>query len=365
MRRFEFQIAGAVKVQLKRVSSMIHLKNISKHFHTPSGPVEALRHIDLQVAAGEICGVIGRSGAGKSTLIRCVNLLERPTTGEVIVNGQNLLALNKKALRAARHQIGMVFQHFNLLASRTVFRNVAFQLELLGHKKAAIEKAVMPLLELTGLTDKRDRYPHELSGGQKQRVAIARALVTQPKVLLCDEMTSALDPETTRSILNLVKQINAEFNLSILLITHEMPVIKAISDHVAVIDGGCIVENSDVIQLFQNPQSEVARQFVKGDLAEQVPEELRQQLHEQPIENSKMLVQIAFIGKTATQPVIEDLLNHSKVHVNIMQANLEFLRNETIGVMTASLQGEQADCDAALAYLKQLGVGVEVLGYVA
>ena len=343
---------------------MIHLQNISKTFYTKAGVVQALSDIDLRVAEGEICGVIGRSGAGKSTLIRCVNLLERPTAGEVIVDGQNLLELDKKSLRQARHQIGMVFQHFNLLSSRTVYRNVAFQLELLGQSKQQISRAVEPLLELTGLTDKRNMYPSQLSGGQKQRVAIARALVTQPKVLLCDEMTSALDPETTRSILNLVKQINSEFNLSILLITHEMQVIKNISDHVAVIDGGRIVENSDVIRLFQEPQSDVARQFVKGDLDEQVPDELRQQLQQAPISDGKMLVQIAFIGKTATQPVIEDLLNHSKVHVNIMQANLEFLRNETIGVMTASIKGDSSDCDEALAYLRQLGVGVEVLGYV-
>lgn len=343
---------------------MIHLHNISKTFHTGAGTVEALRDINLQVAEGEICGVIGRSGAGKSTLIRCVNLLERPSSGEIIVNGQQLLSLDKKALRQARHQIGMVFQHFNLLASRTVYQNVAFQLELLGQSKQQISRAVMPLLELTGLADKRDVYPRQLSGGQKQRVAIARALVTQPQVLLCDEMTSALDPETTRSILNLVKQINREFNLSILLITHEMQVIKRISDQVAVIDGGRIVENCDVIKLFQNPQSDVARQFVKGDMDEQIPDELRQQLQPTPFEGSKTLVQIAFIGKTATQPVIEDLLNHSKVHVNIMQANLEFLRSETIGVMIASLEGETVDCEAALAYLRQLGVGVEVLGYV-
>lgn len=343
---------------------MIHLQNISKTFHTKAGIVQALSNINLHVAEGEICGVIGRSGAGKSTLIRCVNLLERPTAGKVFVDGHDLLTLDKRSLRNARHQIGMVFQHFNLLASRTVYRNVAFQLELLGQTKQQISQAVEPLLELTGLSDKRDMYPRQLSGGQKQRVAIARALVTQPKVLLCDEMTSALDPETTRSILSLIKQINSEFNLSILLITHEMQVVKNISDHVAVIDGGCIVENSNVIRLFQNPQSDVARQFVKGDLDEQVPDTLRKQLQQTPLEDGKMVVQIAFIGKTATQPVIEDLINHSKVHVNIMQANLEFLRNETIGVMTVSLQGKNGDCAEALAYLRKLGVGVEVLGYV-
>ncbi len=344
---------------------MIQLHNISKTFHTHSGVIHALRDIQLNVASGEICGVIGRSGAGKSTLIRCVNLLERPTAGSVTVDGQNLLTLNHKQLRGARHQIGMVFQHFNLLTSRSVYRNIAFQLELLGKTKREIQVVVEPLLELVGLSAQRDRYPNQLSGGQKQRVAIARALATQPKVLLCDEMTSALDPETTRSILDLVKKINREFKLTILLITHEMPVVKAISDQVAVIDGGQIVENSSVMQLFQNPQSEVAKQFVQSDLHEHIPEELRQQLQANPFEGGKMLVQIAFLGKMATQHVIEDLVRSSPVHISIIQANLEFLRNETIGVMTVALEGRHSDYDQALAYLKNVGVGVEVLGYVA
>ena len=343
---------------------MIQLENLHKIYHTQSGAIDALTDINLTVAPGEICGVIGRSGAGKSTLIRCVNLLERPTSGRVIVNGQNLLDLSAVQLRQARHQIGMVFQHFNLLSSRTVFKNVAFQLELLGHKKSAIEQAVLPLLELTGLTDKRNSYPSELSGGQKQRVAIARALITKPKVLLCDEMTSALDPETTRSILDLVKKINAELGLSILLITHEMPVIKSIADHVVLIDGGRIVENTDVINLFKNPQSNAAKQFVSNDVHGHIPEELQQQIRQQPTENSKLALQITFIGETATQPVIEQLVHHSKVHINIMQANLEYLRRETIGTMTVTLAGHESDCQQAMAYLRERGVGVEVLGYV-
>lgn len=344
---------------------MIQLHNISKVFHTKSGDVNALSNINLHVAEGEICGVIGRSGAGKSTLIRCVNLLERPSTGSVIVNSQHLLQLSKSALRAARHQIGMVFQHFNLLSSRTVYRNVAFQLELLGKSRAQIKQAVMPLLELTGLEDKCDMFPSQLSGGQKQRVAIARALATQPKVLLCDEMTSALDPETTRSILDLVKKINREFRLSILLITHEMPVVKSISDQVAVIDGGTIVENTDVISLFQNPQSDVAQQFVKGDLQEHVPEELKAQLRSELFAGSKLVVQLAFIGNSASRPIINELITRKQIEVNIIQADLEYLRKETIGMMVASFSGKAQQYAEALAYLKQLGVGVEVLGYVA
>ncbi|PHQ78287.1 MAG: methionine ABC transporter ATP-binding protein [Coxiella sp. (in: Bacteria)] len=343
---------------------MIILENISKTYSTPSGQIHALRDINLQVAAGEICGVIGRSGAGKSTLIRCVNLLERPTTGRVSVDNQDLLALSNKQLRQARHRIGMVFQHFNLLASRTVFQNVAFQLAILGHSKAEIAREVEPFLELTGLTDKRDAYPSQLSGGQKQRVAIARALVTQPNVLLCDEMTSALDPETTHSILDLVKRINTELNLSILLITHEMNVIKTIADHVAVIDAGSIVENTDVVSLFRNPQSEVAQQFVKGDMHDHIPEELRILIHPDAQAGDKLLIQIAFIGKSATQPVIEEFVNRSKVRINIIQANLEYMRQETIGVMTVSLEGADGACRDAIQILKGLGVNVEVLGYV-
>ncbi len=323
LRRFDYQIAGALKVQLKRINGMIHLQQITKTFHTKSATIKALCDINLTVAPGEICGVIGRSGAGKSTLIRCVNLLERPSSGSVIVNGQNLLELNASQLRQARHQIGMVFQHFNLLSSRTVYRNVAFQLELLGKSKAEIERSVVPLLELTGLSDKRSMYPQQLSGGQKQRVAIARALVTNPSVLLCDEMTSALDPQTTRSILALVKKINREFGLSILLITHEMQVIKTISDHVVVIDEGKIVENSDVISLFQDPQSEVARQFVQGDLHGQIPDELQARLQEAPIVGGEMIVQLAFIGKSASQSIINDLIRHKNVEINIIQAKLE------------------------------------------
>lgn len=343
---------------------MIQLDNLYKSYQTHAGSVDALIDIHLTIAPGEICGVIGRSGAGKSTLIRCVNLLERPTSGRVIIDGHSLLELSPVQLRQARHHIGMVFQHFNLLSSRTVFRNVAFQLELLGYKKQAIEQAVMPLLELTGLADKCHSYPSELSGGQKQRVAIARALITKPKVLLCDEMTSALDPETTRSILGLVKKINAELGLSILLITHEMQVIKMIADHVVVMDKGRIVEDTDVIQLFKNPHSHVAKQLVSHDVHGHIPAELHNQIHQHPTAYSKPIVQITFIGDTATQPVIEQLIHHSQVHVNIMQADLEYLRKETIGTMTVTLAGPSQDCEQAITYLRERGVGVEVLGYV-
>lgn len=343
---------------------MIHLHNLSKIYNTAGRDIYALKNIELNVGVGEICGVIGPSGAGKSTLIRCVNLLERPSSGSVRVDEQELQQLSAKALRQARHHIGMIFQHFNLLSTRTVFQNVAFQLSLLGESKPEIQRKVLPLLELTGLSDKADAYPHQLSGGQKQRVAIARALVTQPKVLLCDEMTSALDPETTRSILNLIKTINQELNLSILLITHEMDVIKRIADQVAVIEGGEIVENCDVMRLFRDPQSQIAKQFVLGDLHDHIPTELREQIYTDRRAHSKVIVQLAFIGDTATQPIIEDLIHHSKLRINILQADLEYLRRETIGVMTLTLDGDPKDCAQALVYLRERGLGIEELGYV-
>ncbi|HCK19289.1 MAG TPA: ABC transporter ATP-binding protein [Thalassospira sp.] len=248
---------------------MIRLSNVQKTYAARRGSDEhiALRGINLDIAAGEIVGVIGRSGAGKSTLIRCINLLETPTSGTVTVDGTNVTTLSKRDLPLFRRQLGMVFQHFNLLSSRTVFDNIALPLELAGATKADIAKAVDPLLPLVGLEEKRDRYPAELSGGQKQRVGIARALSSNPKVLLCDEVTSALDPETTRQILTLLKDINKRLGLTMVVITHEMAVVKALCDRVAVMDGGVIVEEGAVDGIFADPghattQSLLADEFM-------------------------------------------------------------------------------------------------------
>ncbi len=254
----------------KRLRPMIRLSNVQKTYPARRGndAHAALRGIDLDIAAGEIVGVIGRSGAGKSTLIRCINLLERPTSGSVIVDGAEVTTLSKRDLPLFRRQLGMVFQHFNLLSSRTVYGNIALPLELAGASKAEIAAAVDPLLPLVGLDDKRDRYPAELSGGQKQRVGIARALSSNPKVLLCDEVTSALDPETTRQILTLLKDINKRLGLTMVVITHEMAVVKALCDRVAVMDRGVIVEEGNVSSIFANPvhattQSLLADEFME------------------------------------------------------------------------------------------------------
>lgn len=241
---------------------MVELKNITKHFYQKHRQIVALENLSLTVPKGKIYGVIGASGAGKSTLIRCVNLLEKPTSGEVIVNGINLTWLNARQLAKERRQIGMIFQHFNLLSSRTVFDNVAFPLELDNYPKAEINTRVTELLKLVGLEDKANDYPASLSGGQKQRVAIARTLANNPKLLLCDEATSALDPATTRSILALLKDINQRLGITILLITHEMDVVKRICDLVGVISNGSLVEQGPVTEVFTNPKTELVKEFI-------------------------------------------------------------------------------------------------------
>lgn len=245
---------------------MIELYNLNKIYSNQSGKIHALKNVNLSVAPGEIVGVIGKSGAGKSTLIRCVNLLEKPTSGSVRVNNIELTKLNAAQLRQARHQIGMIFQHFNLLSTHSVFDNVAFPLTLLKKSKGEMNNIVSELLEKVGLSDKRNIFPHHLSGGQKQRVAIARALATNPKVLLCDEMTSALDLETTYDILKLIRNINQDLGLSILCITHEMSVIKAIADRVAVIDQGEIIEYATAVDLFKNPQTAITKRLIQLEM---------------------------------------------------------------------------------------------------
>lgn len=243
---------------------MIDLRNVEKTYYSNAGDIHALKKTNLHINAGEIFGIIGLSGAGKSTLIRCINMLEVPTGGQVFVDGQELTAMNNQELRKARQNIGMIFQHFNLLASRTVYDNIAFPLEIQGISQSEIKKRVQPLLELVQLQDRGDYYPSQLSGGQKQRVGIARALASDPKVLLCDEATSALDPQTTKSILDLLKDINKRLNLTIVMITHQMEVVKEVCDRVAVIENGEIIEEGSMIDVFTDPQKPTTKDFVKS-----------------------------------------------------------------------------------------------------
>ncbi|WP_043526358.1 methionine ABC transporter ATP-binding protein [Litchfieldella xinjiangensis] len=343
---------------------MIRLSNVSKTYGSGPSAVSALKNVDLHVPHGSIHGVIGLSGAGKSTLIRCVNMLERPSAGRVEVDGQDLTALPNDRLNQARHRIGMIFQHFNLLASRTVYRNVALPLELMHMKSAAIRERVEPLLELVGLTDKADQYPAQLSGGQKQRVAIARALASRPKVLLCDEATSALDPQTTRSILELLQDINRKLGLTILLITHEMEVVKSICHRVGLISDGELVEEADVGDFFTAPATRLGREFLNAFLQLEPPKGLIDRLEETPGPRTHPVVRLAFRGDAVSTPLISRLARESGVDVSILQAKVESIQDRTLGLMIAELIGTADKTDEALAYLERHDLHVEVLGHV-
>lgn len=343
---------------------MITLNELSKTYLTAQGEVTALKSLNLQIKQGEIYGIIGKSGAGKSTLIRCVNLLERPTQGRVIVSGEDLTQLSIPALRAARRNIGMIFQHFNLLSSRTVFENIALPLELMGYSSQKMKGTINPLLELTGLANKKENYPSQLSGGQKQRVAIARALASQPNVLLSDEATSALDPETTIQILDLLKNIRDQLNLTILLITHEMSVIKACCDRVGILEHGSLVEENDVGEFFTRPKTDVAKNFITSSSMQELPSLISQALLvcEQP--QSHPVWRLRFWEETVTQPVISQLINRFKLKLNILQANVDYIKNHILGIMIVAVDGDKTQLANAVNYLKDLNIQVEVIGYV-
>ena len=342
---------------------MIDLRGITQIYPGPQGPVEALRGIDLHITPGEVFGIIGRSGAGKSSLVRVINLLNRPTKGEVIVAGRDLTQLNDAQLRAARRDIGMVFQHFNLLSSRTVFDNAALPLELAGMDKAAIRERVNPLLELVGLSALADRYPSQISGGQKQRVGIARALASRPKVLLSDEATSALDPETTRSILALLRQVNKELGLTVVLITHQMQVIKQVADRVAVIDAGRIVEQGPVIDVFTRPQQAIT----KSPIAEIVPQALPASVRDQVRQLSRQvqgggvgqLLRLSYSGERAYQPILSRLIREHGLDLSILHGQIDEIQDQTFGSLAVYASGEGARLQTAIAQLRSEGVVVE------
>lgn len=343
---------------------MIHLQNISKIYPGKEQSAPALASLNLDIPQGEIFGIIGGSGAGKSTLLRCANLLERPDTGTVMVNGKDLTAMSPKALREARHHIGMIFQHFNLISSATVFDNIALPMRLLGKNEKIIAERVYELLHLVDLVQHVQSYPNTLSGGQKQRVAIARALANNPKVLLSDEATSALDPQTTESILSLLKSINHTLGITILLITHEMDVIKQICQRVAVLDKGQLIEQGSVLDIFTQPQHAITQSFVAKCMGESLPQALASQIKQSPAhDNDQPLLHLAFRGNAAVEPLISGLVTDCGVLVNIMQAHLETIQGEACGSMIMSLQTPHK-CNEAVAYLKARGVYVEVLGYV-
>lgn len=343
---------------------MIQLQHISKTFEHNNIPIYALKDINLSVPQGQIFGVIGKSGAGKSTLIRCVNLLEKPTSGKVFFDNQDITHLSNRQLIPIRRKISMIFQHFNLLSSRTVFDNIAFPLELSHTKKSTIQQKVNALIELVGLKDKADVYPANLSGGQKQRVAIARALASDPKVLLCDEATSALDPETTRSILTLLKDINQKLGLTILLITHEMDVVKQICDQVAVINDGELVEQSSVGEMFSHAKTDIARQFIQSTLHLTIPDDYLARLSPEPKEGLNPLLRLEFTGVTVDSPLLSQIAKEFNVDTNIISAQMDYAGGVKFGLMLTEIQGKTENALSAIQFLRDNHTTVEVLGYV-
>ena len=342
---------------------MIDLRGITQIYPGPQGPVEALRGIDLHITPGEVFGIIGRSGAGKSSLVRVINLLNRPTKGEVIVAGRDLTQLNDAQLRAARRDIGMVFQHFNLLSSRTVFDNAALPLELAGMDKAAIRERVNPLLELVGLSALADRYPSQISGGQKQRVGIARALASRPKVLLSDEATSALDPETTRSILDLLRKVNQELGLTVVLITHQMQVIKQVADRVAVIDAGRIVEQGPVIDVFTRPQQAITKSLIDEIVPQELPasvlDHVRHLSRQLQGGGVGQLLRLSYSGERAYQPILSRLIREHGLDLSILHGQIDEIQDQTFGSLAVYASGEGARLQTAIAQLRGEGVVVE------
>ena len=341
---------------------MIELKGIFQTYKGQTGSVEALRGIDLHIKPGEVFGVIGRSGAGKSSLVRVINLLSRPTAGQVIVGGRELTLLGGDALRAARREIGIIFQHFNLLSSRTVYDNVALPLELAGFADGEIRARVEPLLDLVGLSALRDRYPAQISGGQKQRVGIARALANRPKVLLSDEATSSLDPETTRSILGLLRQINKDFGLTVVLITHQMQVIKQVADRVAVIDAGRIVEIGPVLDIFTRPQHATTRsliaEIVPQDLPESVLARIRALMNAEHAEPGQLL-RLAFAGDDSDRPLLSDVIRRFGIDLSIVHGQVDEIQGRPFGTLAVFARGAREHLDAAVAHLREAGVHVE------
>jgi D-methionine transport system ATP-binding protein len=341
---------------------MIVLENVSKTFHTGAGSVEAVNNVNLRVEQGEIHGVIGFSGAGKSTLVRCINLLERPDSGKVFLDGKELTALSKRELRHARRKIGMIFQQFNLFASRTAFQNIAYPLRYSGLSKAQIKQRVGELLALVGLEDKEKAYPSQLSGGQKQRVAIARALANEPVALLCDEATSALDPQTTHSILKLLKELNERLGITIIVITHEMQVVKEICDRVTIMEKGAVVESGEVFPVFANPEKQITQDFINTTTNLSKINQLIEEHHElTDLKPNECIWKFKYLEKTAAAPLVSTISRLYDIDVNIIFANLDWIGGAPLGEMIAVVGGSKENVAKAVAYLKENKVGVEVI----
>ena len=320
--------------------SVIELRHISKVFPTADGDFQALTDVNLTIQDGDIFGIVGMSGAGKSTLVRCINLLERPTQGQVLIDGKDLCGLPEKELIRQRRSIAMIFQQFNLLMQRTCLKNICFPMEIAGVPAARAKKRALELLDIVGLPDKADAYPAQLSGGQKQRIAIARALASDPKVLLCDEATSALDPTTTRSILKLIQDINQRLGITVIVITHEMAVVEEICTHVAILDHGRVMEQGTVEEIFSNPKTEAGRKLVYPD-----------GVILDPVKTSRV-VRIAFNGGSSYEPLIASLAIDCGVKVNILGADTKNINGKAFGTMLIGLPEDNAEAAKAIAYIK-------------
>ncbi|CAH0166323.1 Methionine import ATP-binding protein MetN [Peribacillus simplex] len=336
---------------------MIEIRSVRKEYVSKKNRVIGVDNVSLTINTGEVYGIVGYSGAGKSSLLRCLNLLERPTGGNIIIDGIDLTSLSSKELRKQRQKIGMIFQHFSLVSSKTVYENVAFALKAAHRSKDAIRLRVLELLEIVGLSDKKDVYPAQLSGGQKQRVGIARALANDPTVLLCDEATSALDPTTTKAILQLLKKISSELGITIVLITHEMEVVKELCHRVAVMQDGRVIEEGPVYEIFSQPKQELTKQFISSVLDFELPSHL--------IEESKgTIIKIQFEGHTAGESILSDTLQSHSVKGNILHGKIEYIQDVPLGILIIELIGDAAKIHLALEYIKNRSSSVEVLKHV-
>ncbi len=341
---------------------MIELRHICKQFGSGELQIRAVNDVSLNIASGDIFGIIGFSGAGKSTLVRCINLLERPDSGRVLIDGTEITALGERELRGARKKIGMIFQHFNLMPSRTVAENVAYPLKGSGLSRQEIRERVRELLSLVELEEKENAYPSQLSGGQKQRVAIARALANEPTVLLCDEATSALDPQTTRQILKLLKTLNEKLGITIVLITHEMAVVKEICTHVAVMDHGQVVEQGDVYSVFANPRMQITQNFIRTTSnLHKVDELITENAELTHLQPGQLIVRLSYLSRSVSEPMISYLSRVYNVDINIIFANVEILQGSQLGGTVAIISGERENVTKAIEYFIEKNVGVEVL----
>ena len=338
---------GSGRRKETRILALIELRHLTKTFRGKTQTVDALKDINLEINQGDIYGIIGMSGAGKSTLVPCINFLEKPTSGNVVIDGKDLASLSPKALRQLRQEVSMIFQHFNLLQQRDVRGNIAFAMEIAGMKKDAIDKRVDEMLEIVGLTDRQHNYPSQLSGGQQQRVAIARALATNPKIILCDEATSALDPQTTTSILNLLRDINKKLGITIVIITHEMSVVESVCTHVAIIDNGDLVENGTVEQVFSQPKSAAAKKLI-----------FRKSGADAGVMGNRM-IRIVFEGNASSEPIIASLVMECHIAVNIMYADTRDVNGKAFGQMILQLPEDRLQQDKAIYYLQSKNLRVE------